>query len=217
MTLQQILAWVESHWWPILSAVLLMVLRSRTPEAWVALGERSPRAQGLLKMLRGAGLDPHKVIAGFIQAVTGRAPARAVQIADTVQRATQAPPPPSDPQRGAVRVGALLAICGAVVVASVVGAVLTACDPIREGVMRVTPGVPEPSVCVPDSHRCAGAVPEVCSQSSMGNTRWWPSLSLRADGTQRVCSSGCVVDDAGVAGCASPDASVSAASDGGAL
>ena len=130
-------------------------------------------------------------------------------------------PPPSDPQRGAVRVGALLVICGGVLLATLAGALVTACDPIREGVMRITPGVPDPSECRPDSQRCAGAVPEVCSQSSMGNTRWWPSLSLRADGTQRVCSNGCVVDDAGVAGCAPPippnpfaDASVA---EGGAL
>ena len=118
-----------------------------------------------------------------------------------------APPPatpPSDPQRGAARVGALLVICGGVLLATLAGALVTACDPIREGVMRITPGVPDPSECRPDSQRCAGAVPEVCSQSSMGNTRWWPSLSLRADGTQRVCSNGCVVDDAGIAGCASP-------------
>ena len=116
------------------------------------------------------------------------------------------------------------ALRAALVVIAVIVAVgvVDGCDPIREGVMRVTTGVPEPSACVPDSQRCAGAVPEVCSQSSMGNTRWWPSLSLRADGTQRVCSNGCVVDDAGVAGCASPipgnpfaDASVT--SEGGAL
>lgn len=38
-------------------------------------------------------------------------------------------PPPSDPQRGAVRVGALLAICGAVLCATLAGALLTGCTP----------------------------------------------------------------------------------------
>lgn len=127
--------------------------------------------------------------------------------------------PPRDGQSGRAQLGALVVL---LVVGLGIAAVTNGCEPIREGVMRITPGVPEPSACVPDSHRCAGAVPEVCSQSSMGNTRWWPSLSLRADGTQRVCSNGCVVDDAGIAGCASPipgnpfaDASVT--SEGGAL
>jgi hypothetical protein len=41
------------------------------------------------------GLDPAKALSALGQIVTGRAPARAVQIADTVQRATQAPPPPA--------------------------------------------------------------------------------------------------------------------------
>lgn len=135
-----------------------------------------------------------------------------------VADAIDPPPPPSNGQSGRAHLGALVVL---LVVGLGAGAVTNGCDPIREGVMRITPGVPSPSPCVPDSQRCAGAVPEVCSQSSMGNTRWWPSLSLRADGTQRVCSNGCVVDDAGVAGCAPPippnpfaDASVSAASDG---
>lgn len=39
------------------------------------------------------------------------------------------PPPPSDGQRGAVRVGALLVIAGATLVATLVGAALTACTP----------------------------------------------------------------------------------------
>jgi hypothetical protein len=172
MTLSQILAWAESHWWPILSAVLLLVLRSRTPEAWVALGESSPRWQGLLKALRGAGFDPHKVVSGLVQIVTGRAPARAVQIADTVQRATQAPPPPSDPQRGAVRVGALLAICGAIVVASVVGAVLTGCPKvIRE------PALPPPADgCVAGATLCHEGAPWRCGPEGR-----WSQADRRCD------------------------------------
>jgi len=147
-----------------------------------------------------------------------------------VADAIDPPPPPSNGQSGRAHLGALVVLLvahlGALVVLLVVGlvagAVTNGCDPIREGVMRITPGVPSPSPCVPDSQRCAGAVPEVCSQSSMGNTRWWPSLSLRADGTQRVCSNGCVVDDAGVAGCApvlpaNPFADASVTSEGGAL
>lgn len=93
-----IIDWITTHapaLWPVLSALLLVVLRTRTPEEWVALGERSPRAQGVIRLLRAVGLDPAKALSAIAQIVTGRAPARAVQIADTVQRVTQAPPPPS--------------------------------------------------------------------------------------------------------------------------
>jgi hypothetical protein len=98
MTAQQLLSWLSDHaasLWPIVSALLLVALRSRTPEQWVALGETSPRWQGVIRLLRAVGLDPAKALSALGQIVTGRAPARAVQIADTVQRATQAPPPPA--------------------------------------------------------------------------------------------------------------------------
>jgi Tfp pilus assembly protein PilN len=69
--------WLRTHGvaaWPALSLVLILVLRTRTPEAWVALGERQPRLQGLIRALRAAGLDPVKLVAGLAQLVTGRAP-----------------------------------------------------------------------------------------------------------------------------------------------
>lgn len=72
-------AWVQAHAlavWPALSLVLILVLRTRSPEAWVQLGEHQPRVQGLIRMLRAAGLDPVKLVAGFLQVVTGRAPER---------------------------------------------------------------------------------------------------------------------------------------------
>jgi len=163
-------------------------------------------APGTLKAPLSA-LDPRAL------AELERVAAQAQRVVDFTRR------PPSNGQSGRAHLGALVVL---LVVGLGAGAVTNGCDPIREGVMRITPGVPSPSPCVPDSQRCAGAVPEVCSQSSMGNTRWWPSLSLRADGTQRVCSNGCVVDDAGVAGCAppippNPFADASVTSEGGAL
>ena len=39
MTSQQLLSWLTDHaaaLWPIVSALLLVALRSRTPEQWVA-------------------------------------------------------------------------------------------------------------------------------------------------------------------------------------
>lgn len=42
-------------------------------------------------------------------------------------RATQAPPPPSDPQRGTVRVSVMLSLSGAVIAATLAGALLAGC------------------------------------------------------------------------------------------
>jgi len=93
MTAHQILAWLSTHAtaaWPVVSALLIIALRARTPEEWVAMGERSPRVQGVIRLLRAVGLDPAKALSALAQIVTGRAPSRAVQIADTI-----APPAPS--------------------------------------------------------------------------------------------------------------------------
>ena len=57
-------------------------------------------------------------------------------------RETHAPPPPSDPQRGTVRVGVLVSLSGAVLVATLAGALLTACPgPVTpvDGGPAVTP------------------------------------------------------------------------------
>lgn len=74
------------------------------------------------------------------------------------------------------------------------------CETVREGVMRIAPGVPSRTDCEAGTQRCsADQVPEVCS----GSGRWWPALSRRADGSQRVCTGGCALTDAGVAVCVS--------------
>ena len=103
------------------------------------------------------------------------------------------------PGEGLARIG--LRLAALVIVVGVVGAVTCGCPAVREGVMRVTPGVPDPSGCAEGAQRCSGSVPEVCSASH----RWWPALPRRADGTQRVCAAGCAVTDAGVAVCAALD------------
>lgn len=99
---------------------------------------------------------------------------------------------PRAAERGSARPGAMLAV----VVLALGAYLVVGCGPAREAVMRAAPGVPSPSGCTPGTQRCDGQLPEVCSSSG----RWWPSLPVRPDGTQRECVS-CVVED-GVAGCA---------------
>jgi hypothetical protein len=59
---------------------------------------------------------------------------------------------------------------------------------VREGVMRVTPGVPSPSGCAANTTRCNGNVPESCSASG----RWW-AVTPSGEG----CVGVCLVSDAG--------------------
>lgn len=99
MTLDSALSFLRAtvhvvvDYWPHITAVLLLVLRARTPAAWVALGEKHPRTQGLIRALRGAGLDPVKVVTGLVQVVTARAPLPApagVSVRTHAQRAYEA-------------------------------------------------------------------------------------------------------------------------------
>ena len=71
-----------------LIACVAAIYRSKTPAQWVALGDRLPRLQGLLKLARGAGFEPAKVLEGAEQAITGkRVPdPREVVIASQAQR-----------------------------------------------------------------------------------------------------------------------------------
>lgn len=92
MTIQTLWAWVQAHAlavWPAFTAILILVFRTRTPAEWVALGERSPRVQGFIRFLRGAGFDPSKTLAGLVQLITGRAPP---SIQAMVATATPEPP-----------------------------------------------------------------------------------------------------------------------------
>ena len=72
------------------------------------------------------------------------------------------------------------------------------CNPVRNGIMAVTPGVPSrtDSDAAVGSSRCNGAVPEVRSASG----RWWPATPAGAP-----CPYGCVESPEG-AYCAGADA-----------
>src|SRR4029077_11966531 len=83
--------WLVAHAalaWLLLSPALLALLRTRTPAQWVALGERLPRAQGAIKLLRAAGVDPAAAVAGAQQLLTGQVPRSpdAQRVADLAAR-----------------------------------------------------------------------------------------------------------------------------------
>lgn len=179
MTMSLMMAWASEHLavlWPILSALLVLVLRSRTPEDWVALGERSPRLQGVIRLVRALGLDPVKAVSALVQIVTARAPAPPAA-------PTAAPPAaPREGQSGGARLDLIALAFATAVVCLALGVVLYGC-----------PRLPPVSGCAPTAQRCADGRPEVCS----GSQRWEPVGDLACGQVGGLC----VVSDAGVAHC----------------
>ena len=176
MTSSQILEWLSSHWstaWPVLSALLVVVLRSRTPEAWVALGESSPRLQGVVRLLRAVGLDPAKAVSALVQIVTARTPERPLPARETV-----APPAPVDRtgERGSIEVRGVALILATALCIAGLGATLSGC-----------PRLPPVSGCTPRDYRCTDdGRPQVCSSTQ----RWQPI----GDESCAAAGSVCVVD-----------------------
>ena len=58
--------------WPIVSAVLNVILRTRTPEQWVERCEKYPRFAALTRLVRSVGLDPVKMVQALGELVAGK-------------------------------------------------------------------------------------------------------------------------------------------------
>ena len=86
MQLEQVIIQLREHVVvfaiPFVLGVLNAVLRTRTATQWVELGERMPRVQGLLRLMRGVGIDPIKVVNAGKQIVSGKAAASFQQPSD---------------------------------------------------------------------------------------------------------------------------------------
>ena len=57
--------------WPIVSAVLNVILRTRTPEQWVERCEKQPRLAAPTRLVRSVGLDPVKMVQALGELVAG--------------------------------------------------------------------------------------------------------------------------------------------------
>ena len=57
--------------WPIVSAVLNVILRTRTPEQWVDRCEKQPRLAAFTRLVRSVGLDPVKMVQALGELVAG--------------------------------------------------------------------------------------------------------------------------------------------------
>ena len=57
--------------WPIVSAVLNVLLRTRTPEEWIERCEKYPRFAAFTRLVRSVGLDPVKMARALGELVAG--------------------------------------------------------------------------------------------------------------------------------------------------
>ena len=57
--------------WPIVSAVLNVILRTRTPEQWIERCEKQPRLAAFTRLVRSVGLDPVKMVKAIGELVAG--------------------------------------------------------------------------------------------------------------------------------------------------
>jgi hypothetical protein len=83
----------HSYWliplvWMVLSAVLNVMFRKKSPEAWVEYSKKNPRMAALIRLCSSLGIDPTKALIAFKRMVDGRAqqpkPHPALEVADKV-------------------------------------------------------------------------------------------------------------------------------------
>lgn len=61
--------------WFVLTALFNVLTRFKTPEQWVAFGEKYPRIQNIIRLMRTLGIDPVKAIIAFGAFLSGKAKA----------------------------------------------------------------------------------------------------------------------------------------------
>jgi hypothetical protein len=91
-TLQDLWA-KHSYWliplaWMVLSAVLNILFRKKSPEAWIEYGKKNPRMAALIRLCSSMGIDLHKALLAFKRMVDGKAnvpkPLPALEVAGKV-------------------------------------------------------------------------------------------------------------------------------------
>jgi hypothetical protein len=67
--MQDLIQFYDAHYlviwavtWLVLSALFNVLTRFKTPEQWVEFGEKHPRVQNIIRLMRALGIDPVKAI-----------------------------------------------------------------------------------------------------------------------------------------------------------
>lgn len=174
MTLSLLFQWIVAHPWEFLGRIAAASMAFAA--AWASVKAAVQKVTGRA-MPRNALTTTLDVLAELAMNIPG-AINRWVRAGGSPSlfappsRDTEAPPPPSDPQRGAVRVGALLVICGGVLLATLAGAVLTGCPKV----IREPSLPPPPDGCVAGSTLCHEGAPWRC-----GPDGHWSQADRRCD------------------------------------
>jgi len=99
MQVQELIKWASENpavaaavGWPVLSAIVNLLLKQHTIDEWVELAEKKPRTAALIKFFRGAGLDPRKTLAALVAFINGKA--------DKLHPPSQPSTPPPPPSGG---------------------------------------------------------------------------------------------------------------------
>lgn len=173
MTLSLLFQWIVAHPWEFLGRIAAASMAFAA--AWASVKAAVQKVTGRA-MPRNALTTTLDVLAELAMNIPG-AINRWVRAGGSPSlfappsRDTEVPPP-SDPQRGAVRVGALLAICGGVLLATLAGAVLTGCPKV----IREPSLPPPPDGCVAGSTLCHEGAPWRC-----GPDGHWSQADRRCD------------------------------------
>jgi hypothetical protein len=61
--------------WLVLTMVFNIATRFKTPEQWVEFGEKYPRIQNLIRLMRAVGIDPVKAIRALGAFLSGKSQA----------------------------------------------------------------------------------------------------------------------------------------------
>lgn len=59
--------------WPILSAIVNVLLKQHTIDEWIVFAEERPRAAAVIRFFRSAGLDPKKAIVSAVAVINAKA------------------------------------------------------------------------------------------------------------------------------------------------
>lgn len=71
MSIPDTVPWWVPFVWPAFTGVFNVVLRTRTPEEWVARGERYPRFAAVTRLMRAVGWDPVKMVQALGELTSG--------------------------------------------------------------------------------------------------------------------------------------------------
>jgi len=70
--------WLIPLAWMILSSIINVAFRKKTPEQWVEYTKKNPRGAALVRLCRSLGIDPVKALVSFKHFVNGKAQQTAI-------------------------------------------------------------------------------------------------------------------------------------------